>query len=51
MDIVAEGIETGDHEGFLREEGCPPHGQGFALGKPMPGDEIRKLLRASPLGH
>lgn len=32
--VIAEGVETSDHEEFLREEGCDEV-QGFKYGKPM----------------
>src|SRR4051812_29318480 len=44
MTPLAEGIETEAELAFLVEHGCPL-GQGFHLGRPMPGDAIASLLR------
>lgn len=41
--VVAEGIENEGQYGLLRERGCPL-GQGFYLGKPMPGEEVARLF-------
>ena len=35
--VIAEGVETERHRELLLELGCD-NGQGFVLGKPMPGD-------------
>jgi diguanylate cyclase (GGDEF)-like protein/PAS domain S-box-containing protein len=43
-DIVAEGVETEAQLEFLIAHGIS-HAQGFALGPPMPADEITPLLR------
>jgi diguanylate cyclase (GGDEF)-like protein len=42
---VAEGIETEEQLGRLREFGCA-FGQGFLLAKPMPVENLRELLAA-----
>ena len=44
MTPLAEGIETEAELAFLVDHGCPL-GQGFHLGRPMPGDAIASLLR------
>jgi diguanylate cyclase (GGDEF)-like protein len=43
MKVIAEGIETGSQLSLLRNLGCD-FGQGFLLAKPMPRDEMEKLL-------
>jgi len=45
VDVVAEGIETPEHVGFLRRHGCEL-GQGYLFGRPAPADAIASLLRA-----
>lgn len=37
--VVAEGVETSDHEEFLKREGCD-EAQGFKYTKPIPGDKL-----------
>ncbi len=44
MDVVAEGIETGEQYLLLRQMGCR-FGQGFLFAKPMPADQVSTLLR------
>lgn len=44
MDVVAEGIETRDQYRLLRQMGCR-YGQGFLFSKPVPADEIGRMLR------
>ena len=39
MTTLAEGIETSEELGFLRERGCSL-GQGFLFSKPVPPEEI-----------
>ncbi|MDH0301892.1 MULTISPECIES: EAL domain-containing protein [unclassified Pseudomonas] len=41
--ITAEGIETQEQYGFLRNAGCD-QGQGFLLGRPMPAEALRRWL-------
>lgn len=41
--VVAEGVETLEHAKVLGEMGCD-HLQGYALGRPMPHDQITPLL-------
>lgn len=43
LDVVAEGIETREQYHLLRDLGCR-FGQGYLFAKPMPADEINKLL-------
>ncbi|MHA7774061.1 putative bifunctional diguanylate cyclase/phosphodiesterase [Roseibium sp. M-1] len=44
--VLAEGVETEDHLGFLAAQGCNQV-QGFLFGKPMPVRDIRRALLAS----
>lgn len=45
---VAEGVETTDQARFLRLEGCN-EAQGFLFSRPLPADEIVRLLAAPTL--
>jgi EAL domain-containing protein (putative c-di-GMP-specific phosphodiesterase class I) len=44
MDVVAEGIETRDQYALLRQMGCR-YGQGYLFAKPMPAEDVSRLLR------
>jgi EAL domain-containing protein (putative c-di-GMP-specific phosphodiesterase class I) len=44
MDVVAEGIETPEQYRLLRQMGCR-YGQGFLFARPLPPDEVTRLLR------
>ena len=44
MDVVAEGIETRDQYALLRQMGCR-YGQGFLFARPMPAEDVTRLLR------
>jgi EAL domain-containing protein (putative c-di-GMP-specific phosphodiesterase class I) len=44
MDVVAEGIETRQQYTLLRQMGCRL-GQGFLFAKPLPADDVSRLLR------
>ncbi|TYP00299.1 PAS domain S-box-containing protein/diguanylate cyclase (GGDEF)-like protein [Geothermobacter ehrlichii] len=48
LQVVAEGIETMEQYGFLKENGCE-QGQGFLFSRPVPADRISPLLRPRPL--
>jgi diguanylate cyclase (GGDEF)-like protein len=43
MKVIAEGIETESQLALLRNLGCD-YGQGYLLAKPMPREEMEKLL-------
>ena len=43
LTVVAEGVETPHHVGFLRAHGCD-EGQGYYFGRPVPLSEFQKLL-------
>jgi EAL domain-containing protein (putative c-di-GMP-specific phosphodiesterase class I) len=45
MRVVAEGVETEEHFGFVRELGCD-RAQGYYFGRPMEESEITRLLAA-----
>jgi diguanylate cyclase (GGDEF)-like protein len=45
MDVVAEGIETGEQLGHLQALGCPL-GQGYLFARPMPAKEVSALLQS-----
>ncbi|WP_242402175.1 bifunctional diguanylate cyclase/phosphodiesterase [Methylophilus sp. OH31] len=49
ISVVVEGIETQAQLDFLRDTGCDCI-QGFLLGRPMPIEDIHKLLTASQPG-
>jgi diguanylate cyclase (GGDEF)-like protein/PAS domain S-box-containing protein len=42
--VVAEGVETAEHLAILRDEHCDEY-QGYFFSRPVPADEIEKLLR------
>ncbi|HTB88234.1 MAG TPA: EAL domain-containing protein, partial [Steroidobacteraceae bacterium] len=44
IEVIAEGIEAYQQVEILRRLGCSV-GQGFLFARPMPADEILKLLR------
>ncbi len=48
MTVVAEGVETGDQETFLRHHACDEM-QGFLFSKPVPPRQLAELLRSAPL--
>jgi diguanylate cyclase (GGDEF)-like protein len=49
LQAVAEGIETDDQLRFLVDSGCR-FGQGYLYSKPVPADEISRLLGSDPPG-
>ncbi|MFC0214754.1 EAL domain-containing protein [Paenibacillus chartarius] len=42
--VVAEGVETKEQMALLRKLGCDG-GQGYALGMPVPGEQLKELLQ------
>ncbi len=44
LKVIAEGVETSDHENFLREDGCDEV-QGFKYTQPLPEDKMRAFAR------
>jgi predicted signal transduction protein with EAL and GGDEF domain len=44
IDVTAEGIETADQLGWLRELVCD-RGQGYYYARPLPADELVELLK------
>ncbi len=49
MNVVAEGVETGEQLAFLREHSCPV-GQGFYFGRPVCAGELAQLLACNMAG-
>ena len=45
LDVIAEGVETGEQLDYLRELGCD-HYQGYLCSKPLSALEFEKLMRA-----
>ena len=43
LKVIAEGVETNDHENFLKEEGCDEV-QGFKYTKPIPADQFEEYV-------
>ncbi len=43
LDVIAEGVETKDHESFLRSKNCK-YAQGYLYSKPINSKEFRTLL-------
>ena len=41
--VIAEGVETNDHENFLKEEDCDEV-QGFKYTKPIPAEKFRDYV-------
>jgi len=39
--VIAEGVETIEHEKFLKDEGCQEV-QGYYYGRPVPADEFAR---------
>lgn len=48
LKVLAEGIETENQWHFLNEEGCQ-EGQGYLFSKPLPSDDVEKLLHVDSL--
>ena len=43
LEVIAEGVETGEQMAFLRERGCDL-AQGYYLSRPIPAGELTELL-------
>ena len=43
LEIIAEGVETKEQKEFIQNQGCP-YIQGYYYSKPLPANEIEKLL-------
>ncbi len=41
--VIAEGVETGEHRSILRSMGCE-YGQGYFFAKPLPGPDVSAFL-------
>ena len=46
LEVLAEGVETGEQQKLLEEEGCD-YIQGFYIGKPMKSEEFENEFLAS----
>ena len=44
MEMIAEGVETAEQAGFLREKGCSEM-QGYYFYKPMPVADFEEVLK------
>jgi diguanylate cyclase (GGDEF)-like protein/PAS domain S-box-containing protein len=49
LNVVAEGVETESQLAFLREQGCNEL-QGYLFCKPLPAEQLTRLLRRGGLG-
>jgi predicted signal transduction protein with EAL and GGDEF domain len=47
---IAEGVETAEQRGFLRDCGCD-EAQGYLFSKPMPPQELERIIRDEVGGH
>ncbi len=45
LKVIAEGVETVEHENFLKQEGCDEV-QGFKYSKPIPEDEFLQFIKS-----
>jgi EAL domain-containing protein (putative c-di-GMP-specific phosphodiesterase class I) len=52
MDVVAEGIETGEQLRLLKDMGCR-YGQGYLFSRPLPAAQMEQILAQVPgsVGH
>ena len=51
LEVIAEGVETGEQMAFLRERGCDL-AQGYYLSRPIPAGELTELLgKEAGYGH
>jgi len=48
LSVTAEGVETEEQRKLLQLFGCD-EGQGYLFSKPLPAEDIEKLLKAAPL--
>ncbi|MGI9146451.1 MAG: putative bifunctional diguanylate cyclase/phosphodiesterase [Chloroflexota bacterium] len=50
LSVTGEGVETNLQYEYLRDMGCD-RGQGFLFAKPLPADQVTRLLWANALGQ
>jgi len=48
LEVTSEGIETLEQLRMLRDLGCDS-GQGYLFARPIPADEVSRLLRSNPV--
>lgn len=49
LKVVAEGVETPEHQAFLRQHGCD-EGQGYLYSRPVTAVELEAMLRRAKAG-
>jgi EAL domain-containing protein (putative c-di-GMP-specific phosphodiesterase class I) len=50
LSVTAEGVETEEQRNLLHSFGCD-EAQGYLFSKPLPAEDIKKLLQAAPPTH
>ncbi|CAD5261759.1 hypothetical protein HALA3H3_910114 [Halomonas sp. A3H3] len=50
LDVIAEGVETPEQCRLLRESGCR-YMQGYLFARPVPTEDLTKLLRVGHVGR
>jgi len=50
LGTIAEGVETAEQRGFLRDCGCD-EAQGYLFSKPLPPQELERIIKEEASGH